>query len=563
MNKYSLINKANKDARISRHLCELVFDYIINQIKDRISEQKYFFADYLGEFSVQRRKMETREDYKLNALVLVPPKDRIVFEFQGDKPEERKEFSGLEIVKSVAGELSISEDKVYEYYISLFREISKAVLKGKNVNIAEFGKFRIKNEKVKFSPARKFAKEINFNFNDLKQSIVKFFEAPEKQEQEIKIPEEKITEPEEKPEEIILPEPEPVLPEPQFIPPVPEFIPPEIIPVTEPEIAPEPETPPAPVRQKEKKTSESAAEPWMKVEPVYIPEYETDSRPIDEPFSVFEDFDFKVEPQVIKERVKEIAEPFITAEPEIPLPAAEPEIPVHEVVTEPPHPVSEPEEFQPVAEREPQQPIVEPVAVANITEEKVIEQPKSLEEELSLEEKLFEEEYKKSEERFEKEREDFENYLSGKGTIPPKIKFESYSKPLEQTEQKSEQLSMPDYSLEDQTAEEKDKLEEKYNETIRKFEEERRKIEEELERLIKSDAPPPVIKPPAPPVKPPEEIKPPINVKPPESDISNLDIWDDDFDLDNLSGNKPKHKNGEKDDEDDFPKSMDDIFSKL
>jgi|GEM_PF-852035 nucleoid DNA-binding protein len=561
MNKYSLINKANKDARISKHLCEMVFDYIFNQIKDRITEQKYFFADYLGEFSVQRRRMETREDYKLNALVLIPPKDKIIFLFQGEKPEERKEFSGLEIVKSAAAELSISEDKVYEYYVSLFREISKAILKGKNVNIAEFGKFRIKNDKVKFSPARKFAKEVNFNFNDLKQSIVKFFETPEEEEKEI-IPEEKITEPEEKPEEISLPEPEPVLPEPQFIPPVPEFIPPEIIPVTEPEIAPEPETPPAPVRPPEKKTSESAAEPWMKVEPVYIPEYETDSLPIGETFSVFEDFDFKVEPQVIKERVKETAEPFIAPEPEIPLPAAEPEIPIHEVVTEPPHPVAEPEEFRPVAEREPQQPIVEPVTVANITEEKVIEQPKSLDEELSLEEKLFEEEYKKSEERFAKEREDFENYLSGKGAIPPKIKFESYSKPSEQNEQKSEQVYMPDFSLEDQTAEEKNKLEEKYNETIRKFEEERRKIEEEFERLMKSDAPLPVIKPPAPQIKPEEKIKPPENITSLENDISNLDIWDDDIDLGELSGNKSKHESSEKD-EDDFPKSMDDIFSKL
>ncbi len=560
MNKYSLINKANKDARISRHLCEMVFDYIINQIKDRITEQKYFFADYLGEFAVQRRRMETREDYKLNALVLIPPKDKIVFVFQGEKADERKEFSGLEIVKSAAAELSISEDKVYEYYVSLFREISKAILKGKNVNIAEFGKFRIKNDKIKFSPARKFAKEVNFNFNDLKQSIVKFFEKPEEDEEQKIIPEEKITEPEEKPEEIFPPEP-------QFIPPVPEYVPPEIIPVIAPEIPPQPETPPAPVRPPEKKKTESAAEPWMKVEPVYIPEYETDSLPIDEPISVFEDFDFKVEPQVIKEPVKEVShkeitEPFISTEPEVPAPVIIRKEPEPVVVSEPPRTFVEPEPQQPIVEREPQQTAAEPAPVENITEEKVTEQPKSLEEELSIEEKLFEEEYRKSEERFAKEREDFENYLSGKGNIPPKIKFESYSKPLEQNEQKPEQLSMPDFSLEDQTAEEKNKLEEKYNETIRKFEEERRKIEEEFERLIKSDAPVPVMKPPAPQIKPEEEIKPPVNIIPPESDMSNLDIWDDDIDLGDFSGNKSKHESSEKDD-DDFPKSMDDIFSKL
>lgn len=554
MNKYSLINKANRDAGISRHLSEFVFDYIITQIKNQISEQKYFFADYLGEFIVERRKMETREDYNLNALVLIPPKDKIVFKFSGENQVESKTFGGLEIVKSAAKEFSISEDKVYEFYISLFKEISKAVLKGKNVNISEFGKFRIKNDKVKYSPTRKFAKEINFNFCDLKQSIVKYFEAPvptavEKEESPVQ-PEKEIVEesiePEEavsEKEEIITEEIYPV--EEEFIPPIPDYLPPESF----------------YEKEEKKEIIEPAEEPWMKAEPTFIPEIKPELKPFEEPFHIFDDFDVKVEPQIIKER-KEKAE--TTEKEEIFKPITyeetiEPDI-IQKVITEK-LPLEEPPVvFEDYNLKEEPQIIKEPVVTKSV-ETPIAEEPepaeKTTETEIS-EEKLFEEDFRKSEERFEREREDFEKYLERKETLPPSIKFESYTKSSEYEEPPEEKVSMPEFSFDNQSESEKQKLEEEYQATIQKFQEERRKIEEELDRLMRSDIPLPEIKPTVTYRQAEEETKKEEKHEFTKSDLSDLDVWDDDVDPSDIGD-----ENRKKDDDEDFPKSMNDIFSKL
>lgn len=574
MNKYSLINKANREAGISRHLSEFVFDFIITQIKNQISEQKYFFADYLGEFIVERRKMETREDYKLNALVLIPPKDKIVFKFFGDNPVESKTFGGLEIVKSAAKEFSISEDKVYEFYISLFKEISKAVLKGKNVNISEFGKFRLKNDKVKYSPARKFAKEINFNFCDLKQSVVKYFEAPvtavaEKEETPLQTEKEIVEESPEsieavsEKEEIVTDEIYPV--EEEFIPPVPDYIPPESF----------------YEKEEKKEFKEPTEEPWMKAEPTFIPEIKPGLKSLEEPFYIFDDFDVKVEPQIIKERKEktetlekeEIFEPITPEENIEPIAqeeviepitqeeTIEPDI-IREVITEK-QPLEEPPVvFENINIKEEPQIIKEPV-VTETVETPVVEEPEPVEktaeaEEIISEEELFEEDFRKSEERFEREREEFEKYLEGKEAVPPSIKFESYTKPIEYEEQPEEKISMPEFSLDNQSESEKQKLEEEYQATIQKFQEERRKLEEELDRLMKSDIPLPEIKPAVTSRQAEEETGKEEKTIFSESDLSNLDVWDDDIDPSDIGDGKQK-----KDDDEDFPKSMNDIFSKL
>ena len=117
---------------------------------------------------------------------------------------------------------------------------------------------------------------------------------------------------------------------------------------------------------------------------------------------------------------------------------------------------------------------------------------------------------------------------------------------------------MPEFSLDSQSVSEKRKLEEEYQATIQKFQEERRKLEEELDRLMKSDIPLPEIKPAVTSRQAEEETGKEEKTIFSESDLSNLDVWDDDIDPSDIGDGKQK-----KDDDEDFPKSMNDIFSKL
>ena len=546
MNKYSLINKANKNAFISKYYSERVFDDIISLIKDRILEDKYFLADYLGEFVVERRRMETREDYKLNALILFPPKDKIVFNFKGDNYDIKNEFQGFEIVRLISKNLSISEDKIYEFYISLFKEISNALLKSKNINIPEFGKFRFKKGKVKYSPVRKFAKEVNHNFCDLKPSIVKYFE---KQENE--------TQPESAEIQAPIEEAEKTFPSPKQK---------EKIPVSK-EVEVKSET-----KEKVEKTA-----PEAKSEEKIIDIFETTpviESPLAEitPFEErhFEEFippePVSMEPLEPEETIPEFV-PDISNEPIVPEVSEEPQI-ISEPILPPEVASIEPEEKVEVPTEQPSEIIKE-----NIPEvrEEIISPPKkmeeSLEDELSEEEKRFEDDFRKSKQRFEEEREQFEKYLAGKEAVPPKIHFESYIKPQEvNTPEKKEEIPISSFSLEDETEKEKKKIEDDYNEIRNKFFEERKKMEEYFDELKKRDLPfsdasshSDSMKPVSSPVNIPKEPEVPPSI----SVTDNTDVWDDDMDiLPEKNEDSLKNKYNPFEDDDDFPSSMDDIFMK-
>lgn len=81
-----------------------------------------------------------------------------------------------EIIKKIASEFNEEETEVSEYFDNIFESLALAFLKNKNVNIGEFGKFKVqtksdeegkKQKSVLFSPVKKFADEINHNFTEL------------------------------------------------------------------------------------------------------------------------------------------------------------------------------------------------------------------------------------------------------------------------------------------------------------------------------------------------------------------------------------------------------------
>ena len=81
-----------------------------------------------------------------------------------------------ELIKKIALEFSVDETDVLKYFDSMFETIASAFRKNKNVNISEFGKFilrkktsedGIKYKNISFSPARKFALDVNYNFSEL------------------------------------------------------------------------------------------------------------------------------------------------------------------------------------------------------------------------------------------------------------------------------------------------------------------------------------------------------------------------------------------------------------
>jgi|GEM_PF-2958989 nucleoid DNA-binding protein len=81
-----------------------------------------------------------------------------------------------QLIKKIAREYSVDEIDVSNYFESIFETINAAFIKNKNVNISEFGKFvlrtktgtgGIKTKTISFSPSKKFALEINYNFSDL------------------------------------------------------------------------------------------------------------------------------------------------------------------------------------------------------------------------------------------------------------------------------------------------------------------------------------------------------------------------------------------------------------
>lgn len=81
-----------------------------------------------------------------------------------------------ELVIKLAEEFGISSIDIYNFVNGVVDSLGSALEKGKNVNIEQFGRFKVlsrKNEKgeeyrfVSFSPVKKFVKDVNYKYNDL------------------------------------------------------------------------------------------------------------------------------------------------------------------------------------------------------------------------------------------------------------------------------------------------------------------------------------------------------------------------------------------------------------
>ena len=174
MNKKSLVNKLQSEVKLSKTQSEKVFSSVFERIKESIKVKRYFNVDGFGNFKVERRKMQTMVDYNKKAVVLLPPKEKIVFYYdpsENTTSQISEEVSGL--IKSISAEHQLDEIKVYNYFIEIFNTLKINFQKDKNVNISEFGKFKPKGGNLNFSPVKKFAEDVNYYFSDLKTVTVR------------------------------------------------------------------------------------------------------------------------------------------------------------------------------------------------------------------------------------------------------------------------------------------------------------------------------------------------------------------------------------------------------
>jgi nucleoid DNA-binding protein len=125
-----------------------------------------------------------------------------------------------DIIKIIAGEFNVSEIEVMNYFDDIFDTLIECFRKNKNVNISEFGKFflrirlnaeGVKEKTVKFSPVKKLADDVNYNFNNLTKVRLRTLEERalddivKLQEADINLPEDLVmSETIEEPEEIII-----------------------------------------------------------------------------------------------------------------------------------------------------------------------------------------------------------------------------------------------------------------------------------------------------------------------------------------------------------------------
>lgn len=176
----SLLNKLTSDSILSKKNCENLFTQIFDAIKSSVINRETVLIDNFGLFKVERRKMQTMIDYNRKVVVLLPPKDKITFEFLNGSTRkeipasEKMDFPSKKIIAQVSENTKIDEVSVFEFYNILF-EVIREYLDGKrNVNIIEFGKFKINRKNIiSFSPAKKFSEKANYNFNNLKTHIVR------------------------------------------------------------------------------------------------------------------------------------------------------------------------------------------------------------------------------------------------------------------------------------------------------------------------------------------------------------------------------------------------------
>lgn len=90
-----------------------------------------------------------------------------------------------QIIRSISDEFKISELESIQFYENVFQYIEGSFRKSKNLNISEFGKFNViertgtdggKVNSVKFSPSKKLATEVNYNYNNLAKILFRDIE---------------------------------------------------------------------------------------------------------------------------------------------------------------------------------------------------------------------------------------------------------------------------------------------------------------------------------------------------------------------------------------------------
>lgn len=90
-----------------------------------------------------------------------------------------------QIIRSISDEFKISELESIQFYENVFQYIEGSFRKSKNLNISEFGKFNVieragtdggKVNSLKFSPSKKLATEVNYNYNNLAKILFRDIE---------------------------------------------------------------------------------------------------------------------------------------------------------------------------------------------------------------------------------------------------------------------------------------------------------------------------------------------------------------------------------------------------
>ncbi|MFA5011796.1 MAG: HU family DNA-binding protein [Ignavibacteria bacterium] len=79
MNAQTLLNKSRIKSSFSKELSENIFRFLFDEVRRIIKEEKHISISELGDFSIVHRKMQTRVDEGGRAEILLPPKDKIIY----------------------------------------------------------------------------------------------------------------------------------------------------------------------------------------------------------------------------------------------------------------------------------------------------------------------------------------------------------------------------------------------------------------------------------------------------------------------------------------------------
>jgi len=106
-----------------------------------------------------------------------------------------------QIIRSISDEFKISELESIQFYENVFQFIEGSFKKSRNLNISEFGKFNViektasdgaRINSVKFSPSRKLATEVNYNYNNLAKILFRDIERNMNKERILSLGEENV-----------------------------------------------------------------------------------------------------------------------------------------------------------------------------------------------------------------------------------------------------------------------------------------------------------------------------------------------------------------------------------